>query len=362
MNKSKKIRKFSILIMICLFFAPNLMTSAQATEVKSGSVSIPITTGLTGSGNAAKTFYLDPPSGVNIASIKTGSFKYSGNNSLNGAITVENGKIKVTLKGNEKVETFKVTGANGNEVTKVFKSTPGNSIWRYADGRRWQINDYDKDRGVNKTYNRDATDYATPSDVPPTTTVSTKSDPVNPSQATWFRDNVNTVPYSSIIQSSIKLNPLDLEGDKGKVGQKDGKFIITYQVPSSNFSEEQVSDQFDKGVWVTGRLYFITLPYYFTAEAKMTSYSYAGTVNFDYALPDQVTLNASATLIQPNPNPTKMTGEKVAVKINVKGELLSYTDAQNISEWVFYAREKEKTDSSMKKEYSKVLTANKDFD
>jgi hypothetical protein len=362
MKKNKKIRKFSILLMICLFFAPNLMNSAQAADVKSGSVSIPITTGLIGSGNAAKTFYLDPPSGVNSASIQTGTFRYSGNNSLNGTITVENGKIKVTLKGNEKVETFKVTGANGNDLTKVFRTIPGNSIWRYADGRRWQINDYDQDRGVNKTKNVNAIDFATPSDVPPKTTVTTKSDPVNPSQATWFRDNVNTVPYSSIIKSSIKLNPLDLEGDTGKVGQKDGKFIVTYQVPSSAFSEEKVSDQFDKGAWVTGRLYYITLPYYFTAEAKMTTYSYGGTVNFEYSLPDQVTLNASATLIQPNPNPTKMTGDKVAVKINVKGELLSYTDTSNISEWVFYAREKEIAVADMKKEYSKVLTANKDFD
>jgi hypothetical protein len=41
---------------------------------------------------------------------------------------------------------------------------------------------------------------------------------------------------------------------------------------------------------------------------------------------------------------------------------VNYTDTSNISEWVFYAREKEKADSSMKKEYSKVLTANKDFD
>jgi hypothetical protein len=362
MKKNKKIRIFSIFLIISLLFSPNLMYSAQAADLKSGSVSIPITSGLTGSGNAAKTFYLDSPSGVNIASIKTGTFKYSGNNSLNGAITVENGKIKVTLKGNEKVETFKVTGANGSNPTSVFRSTPGNSIWRYADGRRWQINDYNQDRGVNTTKNVNATDYATPSDVPPKTTVTTKSDPVNSSQATWFRDSVNTVPYSNIIQSSIKLIDMDLEGDKGKVGQKNGKFIVTYQVPSAQFLPENVSDTFDKGAWVTGRLYYITLPYYFTAEAKVTTYSYGGTVSFEYSLPDQVTLNASATLIQPNPNPTKMTGDKVAVKINVKGELLSYTDTSNISEWVFYAREKEIAVADMKKEYSKVLTANKDFD
>lgn len=362
MKQNQKFRKLTIFLLIWLLFSPNLMNSAQAADVKSGSVSIPITTGLTGSGNAAKTFYLDPPSGINVAAIKTGTFKYSGNNSLIGAITIENGKIKVTLKGNEKVETFTVTGANGNDITSVFRSTPGNSIWRYADGRRWQINDYNQDRGVNQTKNVNATDYGTPSAEPPKTTVTTKSEPVNPSQATWFRDKVNTVPYSNIIQSSIKLVPMALEGDKGRVGQKDGKFIVTYQVPSTLYLPEEVSNSFEKGPWVIGRLYYVTLPYYFTAEAKMTSYSYAGTINFDYALPDQVTLNASATLLQPNPNPAKMTGDKVEVKINVKGELLSYTDTSNISEWVFYAREKEVAVADMKKEYSKVLNAGKDFD
>jgi hypothetical protein len=321
MKKDRKIRTITILIVFCLLFSPNLMKSAQAAEAKSGTVNIPITTGLTGSGNAAKTFYLDPPSGVNIAAIKAGTLKYLGNNSLIGAITVENGKIKVTLKGNEKVETINVRGANGINPKSVFRTTPGNSIWRYADGRRWQINDYNQDRGVNTTKNVNATDFVTPSDEPPRTTVTTKSDPVNPSVATWFRDGVDIVPYSSVIQSSIKLIPMDLEGDEGKIGIKNGEFIVTYQVPSLLYSKEDVSNSFDKGAWVTGRLYYITLPYYFTAEAKMNSYSYAGTVNFDYALPDQVTLNASATLIQPNPNPTKMTGDKVAVKIKVKGEL-----------------------------------------
>lgn len=225
---------FSILLVICLLFSPNLMHSAQAADVKSGSVSIPITTGLTGSGNAAKTFYLDPPSGVNIAAIKAGTIKYSGNNSLVGAISVENGKIKLTLKGNEKVETFKVTGANGDNPTKVFKTTPGNSIWRYADGRRWQINDYNQDRGVNTSKNVNATDYATPSDVPPKTTVTTKSDPVSPSQATWFRDSTNTVPYSNIIQSSIKMIPMELEGDKGEVGQKTGSSSLLIKCHQAN--------------------------------------------------------------------------------------------------------------------------------
>ncbi|WP_340021793.1 hypothetical protein MHI24_22740 [Paenibacillus sp. FSL K6-1096] len=139
--------------------------------------------------------------------------------------------------------------------------------------------------------------------------------------------------------------------------------MITYTVPSKNYAPEKVSDSFDKGQWVEGRLYYVELPYYFTAQAKLTSYSYAGTVTFDYSPPDQATLNGTATLEKPSPNPAKLEGSKVDVKINVKGELLGYTNSSNIEEWVFYAREKDGTaKADMKKEYSKVLTASKSFD
>ncbi|MEK4518033.1 hypothetical protein NSS64_22305 [Paenibacillus sp. FSL H8-0122] len=124
-----------------------------------------------------------------------------------------------------------------------------------------------------------------------------------------------------------------------------------------------MSDNFPKGQWVEGRLYYVTLPYFFTAEAKVTSYSYAGTVTFDYSPPDQATLNGTATLEKPSPNPIKLDGSKVDVKISVKGELLGYENSSNIEEWVFYAREKDgSAKADMKKEFGKMLTASKSFD
>ncbi|MDH6374914.1 hypothetical protein M2444_006778 [Paenibacillus sp. PastF-3] len=350
------------LLVACLVLLPTLTYSAQATDSKQGTVSVPLTTGLTGSGNSAKTYYLDLPSGVTSSSIRSGTLKYSGNNSVVGGITVENGKIKLTLKGNVKEETFPVTGMDDN-VNKPFVTTPGNSIWRYADGRRWQINDYKEDKGINESYNVNAQDFETPSSAPPKRTVTTKSDPVNPSVATWYREDQTQVPYSSVTQSSIKLHPQNLIKENGTTSIKNGKFIITYTVPSKNFAPEKVSDSFDKGQWVEGRLYYVELPYYFDANAKVTSYSYAGSVTFDYSPPDQATLNGTATLEKPSPNPIKLDGAKVDVKIRVKGELLGYTDTSNIEEWVFYAKEKNGTaKADMKKDYSKVLTTSKDFD
>lgn len=360
-TKQLWIAALAILLVFGLL-VPTRTYSAESTVAKQGSVSIPVTTGLTGLGNSAKTFYLDLPSGVTGPAIKAGTLKYSGNNSVVGALTVENGKIKITLKGNVKDETFPVKGTKSG-FDDLFVSTPGNSIWRYADGRRWQINDYKEDKGNNESYNKNANDYGTPSSVPPKTTVSTKSDPKSPSVATWYKLDQTLVPYSSVIQSSIKLHPGNLIGDTGNVSVKNGKFVITYTVPSKLFEPEQVSDNFPKGQWVEGRLYYVTLPYYFDAEAKVTSYSYAGTVTFDYSPPDQPTLVGTATLEKPSPNPIKLEGSKVDVKINVKAELLGYTNSSNIEEWVFYAREKDSTlKADMKKEYSKVLTASKSFD
>lgn len=74
-------------------------------------------------------------------------------------------------------------------------------------------------------------------------------------------------------------------------------------------------------------------------------------------------MNGTATLEKPSPNPIKLEGSKVDVKINVKGELLGYTNSSNIEEWVFYAREKDgSAKADMKKEYGKMLTASKSFD
>lgn len=361
--KTKQLWIAAVAILLAFgLLMPTLTYSAQAEGAKQGSVSIPVTTGLTGSNNSAKTFYLDLPSGVAASAIKAGTLKYNGNNSVVGALTVENGKIKVTLKGNVKDETFPVKGTKSG-FEDPFVSTPGNSIWRYADGRRWQINDYKEDKGNNVSYNKNADDYGTPSAVPPKTTVSTKSDPVNPSAATWYKKDQTPVPYSSVIQSSINLNPQNLIKDNGTTSVKNGKFVITYTVPSKNFAPEKVSDSFDKGQWVEGRLYYVELPYYFNAEAKVTSYSYAGSVTFDYSPPDQATLNGTATLEKPSPNPIKLEGSKVDVKIDVKGELLGYTNSSNIEEWAFYAKEKDgSAKADMKKDYGKTLTTSKSFD
>lgn len=60
----------------------SLMTtiSVEAAETKLTSVAVPITTGLQGSNNAAKDFYLELPNGVSSSSVKTNTLKYSGSN------------------------------------------------------------------------------------------------------------------------------------------------------------------------------------------------------------------------------------------------------------------------------------------
>ncbi|OKP97429.1 hypothetical protein [Paenibacillus sp. P46E] len=361
MIKKSLIISFSMALFLALL-VPSLTYSAQDPNVKSTSVAIPVNIGLTGSGNAAKSFSLDLPSGLTTSSIKTSTLKYSGNNTVIDNIGVENGKIKINLKGNEKAERFSVKGTDGR-FTENFLTVPGNSIWRYSDGRRWQINDYDENRGVNFSYNVNATDSLTPSGEPPKRTVTTKADPVVPSTATWYKDEANKIDYSSVIPSSIQIVALPLINGSGSATVQNNKFSVSQTIPSNNFVAEKVSDSFEKGPWVLGRLYYANVPYYFSGQAQVKSYSYAGTVTFDYKLPTEPTLTGEVGLIDPNPNPARASGSDIPVKISIKGLLSAYQNSSNIEEWVFFAKETGNEASlKTKKDQAKVFTSQQSFD
>lgn len=352
-------KKIIVLCLCFVFVFPFFnYTSVQAAEIKSISISVPITTGLLGSSNAAKDFYLDLPNGVTSSSIKTGTLKYTGSNEKINLL-LENGKIKVTLKGVANQKYLSNVVGYRNSWEEMYQTQIYNSIWLYSDGRRWQINQYDEKNDRMKTDDVTATD-GYPSQNPPSTLVT--AGPYQDSQyLKWYNGSVyEVVDNQNIIQSTIKVMPYKKSSYAKDPRFKNGRVILNYTIPDAVPWDKESDDGLTGKA--EGRKYKAFAIYYYKADARVTTYSYGGTINFEYALPDQVTLNASATLIQPNPNPTKMTGDKVAVKINVKGELLSYSDSSNISEWVFYTREKEKVDSDMKKEYSKILTANKDFD
>ncbi|MBY3619601.1 hypothetical protein HGO21_08600 [Acinetobacter sp. CUI P1] len=352
--------KKQILMCLCfLLLVPFVFsTSVYAAETKSTSISIPITTGLLGSNNSAKNFYLDLPTGVSSSSIKTGTLKYTGSNEKM-SISLENGKIKVALKGVANQKYINNVVGYRSSWEAMYRTEIYNSIWLYSDGRRWQINQYDERNDRMVTDDKVATDgYLSKN--PPRTKV-TAGPYQDKEYMKWYNGSVNDViDDQDIIQSTIKVVPFEKPSYADDPKFKNGRIILNYMIPDGVPWDKESDDGLTGKA--EGRKYKAFATYYYMADAKVTTYSYAGTVNFDYALPDQVTLNASATLIEPNPNPAKMTGDKVAVKINVKGELLAYTDASNISEWVFYAREKEIAVADMKKEYSKILTAGKDFD
>lgn len=123
------------------------LTSVQAAETKLTSIAVPITTGLQGSNNAAKDFYLEFPSGVSSSSVKTGTLKYSGSNEKT-SLSLENGKIKVTLKGVSNQKYIKGVQGYRASYEALYKTIIYNSIWLYSDGRRWQINEYSEKKIV----------------------------------------------------------------------------------------------------------------------------------------------------------------------------------------------------------------------
>lgn len=69
-----------------------------------------------------------------------------------------------------------------------------------------------------------------------------------------------------------------------------------------------------------------------------------------------------ATKVSANPDKKKFENQDVKVKLTVSGELKNYTDADNIKEWVFYAREKEAEEALIKKNYEKTLESSTSFD
>ncbi|NOU80113.1 hypothetical protein GC101_14675 [Paenibacillus sp. LMG 31459] len=352
-------KKLLLLVSIILFFSTLSIPITQAANSKQGSISIPITTGLTGSDNSVKTYYLDLPSGVSGNAIRSDTLKYTGNNEKIN-LSVENGKIKVTLKGSSNIKELDVQGYRAS-FGAYYRTDIYNSIWLYSDGRRWQINEYDEKNNRMKTKDVPATD-GSPSKSPPLTVVS-----AGPLQDTeylkWYNGSKTEVIESQFVNTSSIAPVITTYSSyaNGEPKFKNGRVIINYYIPNTvPFLSEPVDGLSGKA---EGRRYFAFASYYYKAKANVTTYSYGGLVTFDYGLPDEATLTGAAILEKPSPNPAKFEDKDVPVQIDLKGELLAYKDSSNIEEWVFYAKEKG-NESTLKtlKDYSKTLTSSKKID
>ncbi|MEK5183276.1 hypothetical protein [Paenibacillus sp. FSL P4-0288] len=357
----KKIYLTVLIISLVLSFIPESIEAADST---SKTISIPAET-LIGSSNSQKTYYLDIPSGVSSTSILTSSLKYNGTNQK-VSLSIENGKIKLILKGVSNKE--RIDGVKGYAASyeKPFYTEPGNSIWRYSDGRRWQINEWDPNNNSQKHYDRNGS--GNPSDDPPTLTVVTKSD-ASRDGIKWYNGSVNAVIDSAdIVESSVRINVDDKKLPLNYVNHNivnGNRFIIYHTLDKDkvDYDPEEVSESFGKGGNALGRRYKTFLNYWYTASANVTSYKYSGNVSFDYKLPTEPTLIGTVTLNKPNPNPTKLGNKDEPVQISLMGQLQGYNDASNIDEWVFYAKEKDKNNTlKTKKESAKSFNVSTLFD
>ncbi|KHL96069.1 hypothetical protein QW71_09095 [Paenibacillus sp. IHB B 3415] len=355
-------RKITCLILIIILLVPSFPNYyALAAGAKAGSIAIPITTGLVGSDNSAKSFYLDLPSGVTSSTIVQNTVKYTGNNQTIGNIALENEKIKVTLKGSENKKVLEKVKGYRASFEEMYSTKIYNSIWLYSDGRRWQINEYDEYNDRMKTKDIPAAD-GYPSQNPPSIIVT-----AGPLQEQlylkWYNGSrTEVIDSKDIVASSIK--PIIHEYSSYADGEpkfKNGRVIINYNIPNSTPWEPESNDGLSGKA--EGRRYKAYASYYYEAKANVTTYSYGGLVTFDYGLPDEPTLTGAAILEKPSPNPVKFEEKDVPVQINLKGELLAYKDSSNIEEWMFYAKEKG-NDSTLKtlKDYSKTFTSAKKID
>ncbi|BCG57857.1 hypothetical protein [Paenibacillus sp. URB8-2] len=373
-------KRISNILIIFILLASILAepTSVKAAET-SASVAIPVNTGLVGDDNAVKSYTLDLPSGVSAASINTNSLKYTGNNTLDGSITVENGKIRLKLKGVANTKTLTNLVGYQSSFEEEFFTNPSNSIWRYSDGVRWQINEYSEASDSLISKDVPAEDSSIPSDHPPRTIVSAA--PMQDTNYLKWYDGAKTKVIDSkyVIPSTIKPVWDDKKSSntiKEPPKFKNGKVIVNYAIPWYVVTAgpdagkirlqtyENVSDEATHPLvgHAQGREFKVNVFYYYIADAKVPTYSYSGSISFNYSPITEPTLDGSVIVVQPNPNPTKGDGSDVSVTLKVNGELLAFTDSSNIEEWIFYAKESGSSDVKMKKDYGKVQTSSRTFD
>lgn len=362
----------SLTLLVGVIWSP---IHALAADTQNASVSIPVNTSLVGDDNAYKDYLLDLPNGVVASSIDTSSLKYSGSNTVSGGISISNGKIKLKLQGVE--STKKLTGLQGyrGSYQEPYRTNPSNSIWRYSDGVRWQINEYDETRDALVTHDFLPEDNGVPSARPPRRVISA-APAQDISFVKWYNaSKIDVIDAQYIVQSTITPHYIP-EGSSTYIKEvkfKNGKVIVNYAIPwfvtNNGTIEEQSYANQDADAshpltgWAQGRKYEVTAFYYYTADAIVPTYSYSGTITFNYAEPTEPTLIGTAAVIQPNPNPTKFNSEDIAVVLSLDGDLKAYMNSSNIDEWIFYAKEKDKNDTlQTKKDQSKVLTSSKTFD
>lgn len=280
------------------------------------------------------------------------------------SLQISNGKIKLNLTGvtaSKRVQVKGLYSGYDQFVTRI-----GNSIWRYADGRTWQINDYSPSTDMMTKKDLPAPDSAYPSEMVPKVTVNAASNQSTDGRF-WKTLNMEPVDEKYVDQNSIDVTITETSDWVKNAYPKGNKIIIAYQIPVT-------AD--DKGGWkdvtstanppvvypAMGRFYEAGVKYYYTAFANIPTYSYGGTITFDYTLPTEPTLIGEVNLIKPNPNPTEATGSDIPVVISLKGTLEAYTDTSNIQEWVFYAKESNNDASlQVKKDYLKKLSSTQEF-
>lgn len=339
--------------------------AGSAADTKSATISIPISTGLIGNVYSSKQFSLELPSGVSASSVIKNTLKYNGINEVS-SLQLISGKILAKLNGVANQKTVEVQGLlNGQDP---FTTSIGNNIWRYSDGRTWQINDYNPHTDKQYNYDLSAMDSSLPSQKVNKVTVNAAANLITVGRS-WKTKSMEHIPDEYVQVNTIKFVPGDTDNWVTKMYSENGKVITSYTIPilpgDPTYSYLDVTKEASIPItgYVQGRFYVATVSYTYSATAKVPTYSYAGTVTFDYKLPTEPTLTGEVGLIDPNPNPARASGSDIPVKISIKGLLSAYQISSNIEEWVFFAKETGNEASlKTKKDQAKVFTSQQSFD
>ncbi|RJX40926.1 hypothetical protein D3P09_02605 [Paenibacillus pinisoli] len=266
-------------------------------------------------------------------------------------VDTKNKKIKVTIAGKKGTIKGLVKGYQKvfNGVGDLFSKTPGNAFCRYSDGRKWQINSFSADTHsqYRKDYFREAS-ASLPTLYPPYAQMSEivgyMDINLNNHPAIWLNNKGETVDarfvkkdsiiippktHSSLMQSYTALALKDYDPKNPRLAlQYKAEFFqfgSLNQIPASNPS------------FYTGHAqcygYPFNLQYYLQGEAEYDTYSYGGTITFNYAK------TASAYIageVKPDPVSERFDGKDVKVKVTISAEIGDLKDPGAIDYYDVY--------------------------
>jgi len=285
-------------------------------------------------------------------SIISSSYSFRGKGSIVSFKSDANTRtVKVVIAGEKKLLKETVNGFESafNGKGTVFEKTPGNAFCRYSDGRKWQVNSFSTDTHsqFRKDYFREAA-ASLPTYYPPyaqmAEIVGYMNIDLNNHPAVWLNSKGEIVDAKFVKKNTVIIPPKTHTSKMNKhtaLGLKDydpknPRLALQYKAEFYGFSEKNQIPASNPAFY-TGHAqcygYPFNLQYYLQAEAEYETYTYGGTITFNYAKTATAYITGE---VMPEPNSARFENKDVKVKVTINAEIADIKDPGAISHYDVY--------------------------